>query len=1224
MLDLYRKATGLLLLLFIISCSKDVVIVEAPGRPHNPWVFRSVIDNMPRAITFALGKDLWVSYSAENASLYRAWKGSVDFDGAVYSSAHGPQPKIIGDAYIANKHEQPWRIKNGDDIVEVSAEYKGHKFVGDQAEMMYEITTPSNQIVKVTERPEVVTMENGKPSFVRIFTVSGLPSNAQIGLRSNFSSILIPSNVKTDGTFDIIESKDVVMDKVTALELDGIVWLKSTGPTKLTVELVTKPLIENKLNKKKPPSAAANQGLALISKSDCRTCHNINMKTIGPSYKAIAGRYAATPENFTYLKGKIKSGGGGVWGEQMMTPHPNVADDDLQKMVEYILGLVPDSEKAGAPKEVNLSAADFQEPAEIEESNLILGALVKVYKSSKNIALLPDYRDLTSPIMGGVLADFDNVGDSKFKELSNNFILVAEGYIFIEKDMKPTFRMWSDDGSKLYINDDLVVDLDGNHGVESAENTVALKKGYHKFRIEYFNGAGGKFLSFNWKPEGASAFEVVPQALIYRDQRRQSEIDGLSLPMSALSMIPGDQTVLTEVHPSFTLSQARPTSFQSKIGGMDFMPDGKLAVCTWDEEGGVYLISNVESGNPAQMTAKRIASGLAEPLGLKVVDGDIYIMQKQELTKLVDNNGDEVIDEYVTVSNDWEVSTNFHEFGFGLEYKEGSFYAALATAILPGGASKQPQIQDRGKVIKIDKVSGDLSFFAHGLRTPNGIGIGVDDELFVADNQGDWLPSSKIVHVREGDFFGGRSVDFEGTAGLKVKQPVVWLPQDEIGNSPSTPSYINVGPFKGQMIHGEVTHGGVKRVFVEKVKGEYQGAVFRFTQGLEAGVNRIKWGPDGALYVGGVGNPGNWQTVGTQWYGLQKLAYNEASTFEMLAVRSRSNGIEIEFTEALQEGHGWDRSDYEIKQWYYKPTVAYGGPKLDERTLSIRSVNISEDRKKVFLELSGMKGGHVIYVHLNEMFVSDQGHELWNTEAWYTMNNISSTRGFKTTRPSFRISDNTLTPAEEAAGWKLLFDGQTTSGWRSYGKEKAGSSWIASNGMLMLDSKKGEDGKFKAEDGGTIITEETYKDFEFSVDWKISSCGNSGIMYFVHEADEYENAFHTGPEMQILDDMCHPDTKYPKHRAGDLYDMIEGKYGTVNPAGEWNTAKVISKDGKIEHWQNGRKIVEFTMFDDTWKRMVSNSKFAEWKGFGTYNVGHIALQDHSDPVFFKNIKIRKL
>ncbi|MCL4107752.1 UNVERIFIED_CONTAM: hypothetical protein GTU68_027137 [Idotea baltica] len=982
-------------------------------------------------------------------------------------------------------------------------------------------------------------------------------------------------------------------------------------------------MIKNTLYTKKPISASANQGLALISKSDCNTCHNISAKTVGPAYKSIAARYAATPENFNYLIGKIKSGGNGVWGDQVMTPHTKESDEDLKKMVEYILGLVPESEKASGGEGGSVAKEDYMEALEANEKNMILGAQVKVYNARPGISLLPDYRKLSKPIMGGILGSLGNISENKFVDLGDDFIIIADGYLNIEKDMQATFRMWSDDGSKLYIDEKLIVDHDGSHGVSAKEANVALNKGFHSFRIEYFNGKEDKFLSFNWKPEGAGSFELVPAAIIYHDRTLLKEIQGLSLPMSSVNTIPGDRTVVAGVHPSFNLSQARPGSFQPKVGGMDFLPDGRLAVSTWDKEGGVYLITNPESGNPSEMSVKQIAGGLAEPLGLKVVDGVIYIMQKQELTKLIDTNGDDIIDEYLTISNDWEASTNFHEFGFGLGYKDGNFYATLATAILPGGASKQPQIQDRGKVIKINKESGNLEFVAQGLRTPNGIGIGVDNEFFIADNQGDWLPSSKILHFSEGDFFGGRSVDFEGTAGLKEKPPVVWLPQDEIGNSPSTPTYINVGPYKGQMLHGEVTHGGLKRVFVEKVNGEYQGALFRFTQGLEAGVNRVVWGPDGALYVGGVGNPGNWQNVGTNWYGVQRLEYNKQSTFEMLAVRSKSNGIEIEFTEALKPGEGWNASDYNIKQWYYKPTVEYGGPKLDQRRLPIRSVNVSEDRKKVFLELSGMKKGHVIYVHLNNMFISSEGHELWSTEAWYTLNNISSTPGVRSS-PSYVISDNKLTPAEEEAGWKLLFNGSNLEEFKGYKKDMPGSSWIVKNGMIGLTQGVDDEGELKILDGGDLMTKDTYKDFEFTVDWKISNCGNSGIIYYIHESEEYDKTYKTGLEMQILDDICHPDTKYPTHRAGDLYDMIEGAYKTVRPAGEWNTARIVSKDGKVEQWQNGRKVVEFTMFDDQWKTMISNSKFKDWKGFGTYNVGHIAFQDHKNPVWFKNIKVRKL
>jgi cytochrome c len=272
---------------------------------------------------------------------------------------------------------------------------------------------------------------------------------------------------------------------------------------------------------------------------------------------------------------------------------------------------------------------------------------------------------------------------------------------------------------------------------------------------------------------------------------------------------------------------------------MDFLSDGRLAVSTWDAEGAVYILDGVQSGDPSKIKVEKIAKGLAEPLGLKVVDDTIFVLQKQELTKLIDHDGDGIIDEYFTLCNDWKVSDNFHEFAFGLEYKDGYFYAALAIAILPGGASANPQIPDRGKAVRISKTDGALEFIAEGLRTPNGIAAGVDGEIFIADNQGDWLPSSKILHVTPGDFFASRAVDPEGTARKPVKLPVVWLPQDEIGNSPSTPLAINDGPYKGQMIHGEVTHGGIKRVFVEKIEGQYQGALFRFTQGLEAGVNRM-------------------------------------------------------------------------------------------------------------------------------------------------------------------------------------------------------------------------------------------------------------------------------------------------------------------------------------------------------------------------------------------------
>lgn len=217
---------------------------------------------------------------------------------------------------------------------------------------------------------------------------------------------------------------------------------------------------------------------------------------------------------------------------------------------------------------------------------------------------------------------------------------------------------------------------------------------------------------------------------------------------------------------------------------------------------------------------------------------------------------------------------------------------------------------------------------------------------------------------------------------------------------------------------------------------------------------------------------------------------------------------------------------------------------------------------------------------------------------------------------------NTLTKAELAEGWMFLFDGVSTDGWHTYGSKSIGTAWKTVNGTLFFDAESKKE--FKANTGGDIVTDEEYGNFDLKLDWKISKNSNSGICFYVKEDKKYRSMWQTGPEMQILDNDGHPDGKIKTHRAGDLYDLISSKSEPVKKVGEWNHVRIRSFNGKLDFYLNNVHIVSTTMWDDNWRSMIANSKFKNMPDFGTFRVGRIGLQDHGDPVWFRNIKIRRL
>jgi hypothetical protein len=204
--------------------------------------------------------------------------------------------------------------------------------------------------------------------------------------------------------------------------------------------------------------------------------------------------------------------------------------------------------------------------------------------------------------------------------------------------------------------------------------------------------------------------------------------------------------------------------------------------------------------------------------------------------------------------------------------------------------------------------------------------------------------------------------------------------------------------------------------------------------------------------------------------------------------------------------------------------------------------------------------------------------------------------------------------------FKPLFDGKTTEGWHTYGKTTVGAAWKIEDETLHFDPTAKENGQ-----GGDIVTDREYTNFHLKLDWKVAPKSNSGIIFYIHEnPKKYKNTYETGLEMQVLDNDGHPDGKIIKHRAGNLYDLIKSDVEPVNAVGEWNTAEIISNNGELTFILNGVIVVKTTLWDDNWRALVAGSKFAAWKDFATFKTGKIALQDHGDNVWYRNILIKEL
>jgi hypothetical protein len=416
-----------------------------------------------------------------------------------------------------------------------------------------------------------------------------------------------------------------------------------------------------------------------------------------------------------------------------------------------------------------------------------------------------------------------------------------------------------------------------------------------------------------------------------------------------------------------------------EIGGLAFDPDGRLFACT--RRGEVWMRHENQWS--------RFASGLHEPLGICAIGpSDVIVGQRPELTRLRDTDKDGRADRFDTICDAYGLSGNYHEFAYGpVRDKEGNLYGTLNVGWESSGVSKAPY---RGWAYKVTP-QGEFVPIAPGLRSPAGIGLSPDGELFVTDNQGDWMGTSPLFHITPGSFYGHPASlrwekDYAGPKDAtqlpldqlskRRKPPAASFVHGPLGHSPGEPVWIPSGPFKGQILVGDQTRSLMTRIALEKVGGEYQGAVFPFRSGFASGLIRLAFAPDGSLWIGQTDR--GWGSVGGRPFSLQRLVWTGKIPMEIVRMSATQNGFELTFTKPVK-----DAGEISLQHYYYRYHRQYGSPQIDPTPVKPESVSVSGDR--VSIVLPEIVEGRIYELHLKGLRATDGDH-LLHPSAYYTLN----------------------------------------------------------------------------------------------------------------------------------------------------------------------------------------------------------------------------------------------
>ena len=394
-----------------------------------------------------------------------------------------------------------------------------------------------------------------------------------------------------------------------------------------------------------------------------------------------------------------------------------------------------------------------------------------------------------------------------------------------------------------------------------------------------------------------------------------------------------------------------PEKILFRFGGHDFFPNGDIAACTID--GDVWRVSGVD-GNLGRIEWRRYATGLFQPLGLKVVEGKVYVLGRDQITRLHDLNDNGEADLYECFNNDCRIGRHVHEYATGLETDpEGNFYYVKGH-----GANNE----HAGTLLKVSPDGSRIEVVATGFRWPNGSGAGPSGELTVADQQGTWVPSSRVDLVKKGGFYGFMNAHHRAEKPTTYDGPLCWIPH-KVDNSCGGQTWCTSnkwGPFKGNMLHCSYGKCTLFLVLQENVDGVDQAGVYQFPFKFQSGGMRARFSPhDGQLYVSGLKG---WQTSGAKDGCLQRVRYTGSKVAMPRSINIHRNGIRVGFTQKLDRELAEDPDSWQLEQWNYRWTGKYGSKEFKVTSpdevghdkVEVRSARLLPSGEEVFLEIANL------------------------------------------------------------------------------------------------------------------------------------------------------------------------------------------------------------------------------------------------------------------------------